>query len=66
MIVPTLEGNNVMVCVNILDIPDDGLECDVTVPLSAMDGKASESSTNYRYSLFLCGKAVSRYYSHYT
>ncbi len=31
------EGS-VEVCLEITDVPDDGLECDVTVDLSAFDG----------------------------
>ena len=51
IVAPTPEGGSVMVCVSISDVPADGLDCDVTVPLSALDGKAS----GWNSALFLCG-----------
>lgn len=36
-----VEGQGVMVCVNLRAVPAGGLECSVTVELTLMDGTAS-------------------------
>ena len=38
---PVLEGQIAEICVNLSDIPNEGLECDVVVELTLMDGTAS-------------------------
>ena len=35
-----VEGNPIEVCVNISDVPDGGLECNITVELDAASGEA--------------------------
>ena len=37
------EGNSVQVCVMVTSLPEDGIECNVTVIGETVDGTASES-----------------------